>query len=255
MAPLAHSVLLTGSSRGIGLEMVRQLVEMTDPPTHIFATCRNPTGPQAKALRDLADKHSRIHLVQLEVKDPSSVKASVAVVESHLNGRGLNVLINNAGVNAYGSLETVQPEEMLSVFNTNVVGPIIVVKEFLPLLKKAARETVAEGMSCTKGAIINITSKLGSIERGFEVLLEPMLAYRASKVALNMITVCMAKELKGDGIVCTAIHPGWVKTDMGTEKAPLAVECSVQGILKVLAKLSSSETGAFLDWEGRTLPW
>ncbi|XP_060110151.1 C-signal-like [Heteronotia binoei] len=255
MAPLADSVLLTGSSRGIGLEMVRQLLEMTDPPKHIFATCRNPAGPQGKALRDLADKHSRIHVVQLEVEDQTSVKASVAVVESLLNGRGLNVLINNAGVNSYGSLETVQPEEMLSVFNTNVVGPILVVKECLPLLKKAARETAAEGMSCQKAAIINITSKLGSIERGFEVMLDPMLAYRASKAALNMITVCMAKELKGDGILCTTIHPGWVKTDMGTEKAPLAVECSVQGILQVLANVSSSETGAFLDWEGKRLPW
>nr|XP_056718674.1 C-factor-like [Euleptes europaea] len=255
MAPLAHSVLLTGSNRGIGLEMVKQLVEMTDPPEHIFATCRNPAGPQGKALRDLADKHSRIHVIQLEVEDQSSVKASVAVVESHLNGKSLNLLINNAGVNSLASLETVQPEEMLSVFNTNVVGPILVVQEFLPLLKKAARETATEGMSCRKAAIINITSKLGSIERGFEVMMDPMLPYRASKAALNMMTVCMAWELKGDGILCTMIHPGWVKTDMGTEKAPLSVECSVRGILQVLTNLSSSETGAFLDWEGRRLPW
>ncbi|XP_054856503.1 C-factor-like [Eublepharis macularius] len=255
MAPLAHSVLVTGSNRGIGLEMVHQLVEMTDPPEHIFATCRNPAGSQGKALRDLADKHSRIHIIQLEVENQSSVKASVAVVESHLNGKGLNLLINNAGVNSYASLETVQPEEMLSVFNTNVVGPILVVQEFLPLLKKAAKETATEEMSCRKAAVINITSKLGSIERGFEVMVASMLPYRASKVALNMVTVCMAMELKGDGILCATIHPGWVKTDMGTEKAPLDVESSVQGILRVLANLSSSETGAFLDWEGNSLPW
>ncbi|XP_048371155.1 C-factor-like [Sphaerodactylus townsendi] len=255
MAQLAHSVLVTGSNRGIGLEMVKQLVEMTDPPEHIFATCRDPTGPKGKVLRDLADKHSRIHVIQLEVEDQSSVKASVALVESHLNGKGLNLLINNAGVNSYASLETVQPEEMLSAFNTNVVGPILVVKEFLPLLKKAAKATSTEEMSCRKAAIINISSKLASIGRGFEVMLNPMLPYRASKVALNMVTVSMALELKGDGILCTIIHPGWVKTDMGTEKAPLSVEHSAQGILQVLANLSSSETGAFLDWEGRRLPW
>lgn len=62
------------------------------------------------------------------MEDQSSVKASVAMVESHLKGRGLNVLINNAGVNSHDSLETMQPEEMLSVFNTNVVGPVLVVK-------------------------------------------------------------------------------------------------------------------------------
>ncbi|XP_062997093.1 C-signal-like [Elgaria multicarinata webbii] len=255
MSPLTRSVLVTGSNRGIGLELVRQLAEMTDPPEHIFAMCRNPNGPQGKSLRDLAAKHPNIHVVQLEVVDQSSVKAAVSVVESHLKSKGLNLLINNAGVNSYATLQTVEQQEMLSVFNTNVVGPILVVQGFLPLLKRAAKETATEGMSCAKAAIINLTTKLASIQRGFEVTESPLYPYRASKAALNMVTACLALELKGDGILCTVIHPGWVKTDMGTEKAPLTVQCSVEGILKVLANLSSSSTGAFLDWEGNSLPW
>ncbi|XP_054856535.1 C-factor-like [Eublepharis macularius] len=255
MAPLACSVLVTGSNRGIGLELVQQLAETTDPPEHIFATCRNPAGSQGKALRELADKHPTIHVVQLDVKDPSSLKAAVSVVESHLNGKGLNLLINNAGVAIYGSLETMEQEEMLSVFNTNVVGPTLVVKEFLPLLKKAARESATEGMSCGKAAIINLTSRLGSIGRGFEFEGPPVYSYRVTKAALNMATACMASELQSEGVLCTALHPGWVKTDMGTAEAPLTVECSVRGILRVLANLSSLETGAFLDWEGNHFPW
>ncbi|XP_042299947.1 uncharacterized oxidoreductase C663.09c-like, partial [Sceloporus undulatus] len=114
MAPLARSVLVTGSNRGIGLELVRQLAEMTDPPEHIFATCRNPEGPKGKALHDLADKHPNIHVIQLEVESQSSVESAVPAVESHLKGKGLNLLINNAGVNSYATLQTVERQEMLS---------------------------------------------------------------------------------------------------------------------------------------------
>ncbi|KAH0619581.1 hypothetical protein JD844_000304, partial [Phrynosoma platyrhinos] len=238
MALLTRSVLVTGSNRGIGLELVRQLAEMTDPPEHIFATCRNPKGAKGKALHDLADKHPNIHVVQLEVENQSSVESAMPVVESHLKGKGLNLLINNAGVNSYATLQTVERQEMLSVFSTNV--------EFLPLLRRAANEVGTEEMSCNKAAIINVTSKLASIERGFEA-------------ALNMVTVCLAMEVKADGILCTLIHPGWMKTDMGTDQvyiqcAPLTVQDSVKSILKVLATLSSSSTGAFLDWEGKRLP-
>ncbi|XP_010021916.1 PREDICTED: uncharacterized oxidoreductase C663.06c-like, partial [Nestor notabilis] len=75
------------------------------------------------------------------------------------------------------------------------------------------------------------------------------------QAAQNMVTRCLAAELQNKGILCIAIHPGWVKTDMGTEKAPLTVEHSVQGILTMLASLSQDTTGAFLDWEGNSLPW
>ncbi|XP_065272456.1 C-signal-like [Emys orbicularis] len=185
----------------------------------------------------------------------ASVRAAVKEVESQLNGKGLNLLINNAAVNSHATLQSVQPEEMISVFTTNVVGPIQVAKEFLPLLKRAAEEAGKEGLSCSKAAIINMSTNVGSIELCFKVLEIPMYPYRASKAALNMVTRCLAAELKDAGILCTAIHPGWVKTDMGTEKAPLTVECSVQGILSVLAGLSQATTGVFLDWEGKSLPW
>ncbi|XP_067390528.1 C-signal-like isoform X2 [Emydura macquarii macquarii] len=253
MAPLARNVLVTGSNRGIGLELVRQLVENPDPPEHIFATCRDPDGPRGEALQELAAKYPPVRLVQLV--SLASVRAAVKEVESQLNGKGLNLLFNNAGVNSNATLQSVQQEEMLSVFTTNVVGPIQVAREFLPLLKKAAKEARKDGLSCSKAAIINMSSKVGSIELCFKVLEAPMYPYRASKAALNMVTRCLAAELKDAEILCTAIHPGWVKTDMGTEKAPLTVECSVQGILNVLASLSQATTGVFLDWEGKSLPW
>ncbi|XP_074769476.1 C-signal-like [Athene noctua] len=255
MAALARSVLVTGSNRGIGLEIVRQLAASPCPPQHIFATCRHPEGPRGKALQELAAQHSVIKLVQLDIVNLPSIRGAVRAVGSHLKDQGLNLLINNAGISSHATLCSLDSHEMLSVFATNVVGPLQVAKEFLPLLEKAAKGAGQEGLSCSRAAVINVSTKLGSIGLCLGVLEAPMYPYRASKAAQNMVTRCMAAELQDKGILCTAIHPGWVKTDMGTQKAPLTVERSVRGILAVLASLSQDTSGAFLDWEGNSLPW
>lgn len=176
-------------------------------------------------------------------------------METHLEGQGLNLLINNAGVGSQATLQSVGAQEMLATFAVNVVGPLQVAKEFLPLLEKAAKDAGTEGLSCSRAAIINVSSKVGSIGLCLGVLEAPMYPYRASKAAQNMVTRCLAAELRDKGILCAAIHPGWVKTDMGTEQAPMTVERSMQGILEVLGSLSQETCGAFLDWEGNHLPW
>ncbi|KAM6250791.1 C-signal-like [Spheniscus humboldti] len=256
MAALARSVLVTGSNRGMGLELVRQLAASPRPPQHIFATCRDPEGPRGKVSpRELAAQHPSIKLVQLDTVNLPSIRGAVRAVGSHLKDQGSNLLINNAGVSSHATLRSLGSQEMLSAFATNVVGPLRVAKEFLPLLEKAAKGAGKEGLSCSRAAIINVSTKLGSIGLRLGVLEAPMYPYRASKAAQNMVTRCMAAELQDKGILCTAIHPGWVKTDMGTEKAPLTVEHSVRGILTVLASLSRDTSGAFLDWEGNSLPW
>ncbi|XP_064579001.1 C-signal-like [Zonotrichia leucophrys gambelii] len=255
MAALARSVLVTGSSRGIGLELVRQLAASPRPPQHIFATCRDPEGPRGKALQDLAAQHSSIKLVQLDTVNLPSIQRAMQAVGNHLKDQGLNLLINNAGISSHATLCSLDSQEMLDVFATNVVGTLQVVKEFLPLLEQAAKGEGKEGLSCSRAAVINISSKLGSIGLCLHVPQAPMYPYRASKAAQNMVTRCLAAELQDKGILCVAIHPGWVKTDMGTQEAPLTVEHSVRGILTVLASLSQDTSGAFLDWEGNSLPW
>ncbi|XP_064242343.1 C-signal-like isoform X2 [Passer domesticus] len=184
-----------------------------------------------------------------------SIQRAMQAVGYHLKDQGLNLLINNAGISSHATLCSLDSQEMLNVFATNVVGPLQVVKEFLPLLEQAAKGAGKEGVSCSRAAVINISSKLGSIGLCLRVPEAPMYPYRASKAAQNMVTRCLAAELQDKGILCVAIHPGWVKTDMGTEEAPLTVEHSVRGILTVLASLSQDTSGAFLDWEGNSLPW
>ncbi|NP_001264047.1 uncharacterized protein LOC415664 isoform 1 [Gallus gallus] len=251
----ARCVLLTGSNRGIGLELVRQLLGGPQPPTHVFATCRDPEGPRGKELRDLASKHPNLVLVKLDVANPSAIVSAAKIVEGKLNGAGLNLLINNAGIFTPVSLETVDSEEMIRAYKTNAVGPLLMAQAFLPLLKKAAQDSREEGLSCNKAAIINISTLLGSIERTPESYFKPVISYRCSKAALNMLTRCQALTYGKAGILCVALHPGWVKTDMGTQEADLTVDTSVQGLLSVLPILSEKHSGMLLNWKGKTIPW
>nr|XP_009931941.1 PREDICTED: uncharacterized oxidoreductase C663.06c-like [Opisthocomus hoazin] len=191
---------------------------------------RSMLGPwlcAGQALRELAAQHPSIKLVQLDVVNLASIRGAVRAVGSHLKDQGLNLLVNNAGVSLHTTLRSLDSQEMLSAFATNVVRPLLVAKEFLPLLEKAAKGAGKRGLSCSRAAVINVSTKLGSIGLCLGVPEAPTYPYRASKAAQNMVTRCLAAELRDQGILCAAIHPGWVKTDMGTEKSAQAQLLSV----------------------------
>ncbi|XP_010154016.1 PREDICTED: uncharacterized oxidoreductase C663.08c-like, partial [Eurypyga helias] len=129
---------------------------------------------------------------------------------------------------------------------------------FLPLLKKAAQGSAGSGLSCSKAAIINMSSSAGSIEEVYLWDYGQVVSYRCSKAALNMLTKCQSLGYREHGILCAALHPGWVQTDMtrsGSQKPPVTVDERIQGMVKVLSSLSEKETGTFLDWEGKVVPW
>uniref|UniRef100_A0A8C6Z7E4 C-factor-like n=1 Tax=Nothoprocta perdicaria TaxID=30464 RepID=A0A8C6Z7E4_NOTPE len=250
----ARTVLLTGSNRGLGLELVRQLLGGPRPPAWIFATCRDPEGPRAQVSARLHGSQT-LSSVSADVADPTAITNAVKIVEAKLSGTGLNLLINNAGIYAPVTLDTVDSEEMIRAYKTNAVGPLLMAQAFLPLLKKAARESTDKGLSCSKAAIVNISTVMGSIERTAESFFKPVISYRCSKAALNMLTKCQALTYGETGILCVALHPGWVKTDMGTQEADLTVDTSVRGMLSILPILSEKHSGSLLNWEGKVIPW
>ncbi|XP_008120976.2 C-signal [Anolis carolinensis] len=249
------SVLVTGANRGIGLELVKQLLGQPKPPQKLFATCRDPQGSGAQELKKLASKHPNLVILQLESTDEGSIEAAAQEAEAHLAGKGLTLLINNAGIMPPSTLESVTQDDMLSVFHTNVVGPMMITKAFLPMLIAAAKTTSGKGPGGCRPAVINFSTIGGSIGNAPHMGTFPVIAYRCSKRALNMLTQCQALEYKDKGILCVAIHPGWVKTDLGTDKAALEVKDSVAGILRVLSGLSEEQNGRVVDWEGRVVPW
>lgn len=250
-----HSVLVTGANRGIGLEMVKQFLRQPKPPKWVFATCRDPKAERAKELKTLASKHPNLVILQLESTDEASIRAAAEEATTHLAGTGLNLLINNAGVMPPSTLETLTKEDTLSVYQINVVGPMLVTKAFLPLLRMAAKKSGEKQLSSSKAAVINITSIGGSIGNPPSMNTFPVIAYRCSKTALNMLTRCQSLEYNNDGILCVSIHPGWVKTDMGTEKAELTVQESVRGIIGTISTLSEEQNGRVVNWEGKPVLW
>nr|CAD7408995.1 unnamed protein product [Timema cristinae] len=188
------------------------------------------------------------------LKDIESYGTLVGNVESIVQGDGLNVLFNNAGISTkFTRVNMVKAEQITENFLINTVAPLMLTKAFLPLLKKAASQNSSLPFGVSRAAVVNMSSILGSItlnkkEGGFY-------PYRASKSALNAVTRSLSIDLKPDGIMALSVHPGWVKTDMGGASAPLSVQESATAIVRTLQSLGEKQNGAFLQFDGKELPW
>ncbi|XP_062856364.1 C-signal-like [Trichomycterus rosablanca] len=246
-----NSVLITGGNRGLGLQIIKHLVSITDRPKKIISTARNPAA--AQELQKLAQSHSEVYILPLDVVNEAGIKAAVKEVASIVGPAGLTCLINNAGMAIHDDVHTVTRDNMLTTFQCNAVAPLFITKAFLPLLQAAAA-SVGGGsvMGVHRSAVINMSSTLGSIQQSRG---ETFCSYRVSKTALNMATRCLAIELQSDGILCVAVHPGWVSTDMGGEQAPLSPEESISSLLAVISKISEKNQGEFLDYKGDRVAW
>ena len=222
--------LITGCSRGLGLEFVRQLARRGD---RVIACARSRESAGAQEAAHLAAR-----FVPLDVADEKSI-ASAAM---ELHGEPIDVLINNAGVVSEDrSINNVTMSDFARVFTANTFGPALVTRALLPNLRTGTRRTV-----------VNISSLLGSLSKvdaGFGH------AYCASKAALNMLTVRAAQDLRGDGFTVVTVSPGWVRTDMGGKDAPLAPEESIASLVRTIDGLTPAANGKFLDYDGSPLPW
>lgn len=240
--PLASTALVTGANRGLGLEWVRQLADEVD---RLYVTCRRPD--EATDLAALAERRpDAITLAELDVTDPAAIQALAERVQDERGA--VDLLVNNAGISGGGTEDrfgTVEADTMTKTLQVNAVGPHLMTQTFAELLRTGA---VQEG----RAAVVNVTSQLGSIQRtsggGWN-------SYRASKAALNMCTRLQAAALKDDDVIAVALHPGWVRTDMGGPNARLSTTESVAGMIDVVNGLTRNEAGAFLTYEGEQLPW
>lgn len=229
-------VLLIGANRGIGLEFARQLLDAGD---RVIAACRHPG--QASALNALVASHpNRLHILPLDV---ASERSRVELVkELALVTDGLDVLINCAGVLPSGErFGSVDAKVLADTLATNAIGPFALAQAVAPMLVKGRAPRIA-----------NLSSVLGSIERN-EAFRTP--SYAISKSALNMATVLLARALAEHGVHVVALHPGWVRTDMGGKDAQVEPADSVRGMLAVIAALDAQRSGQFVDYLGQRVPW
>lgn len=229
-------VLVTGTNRGLGLELVRQLLARGD---RVIACCRHPG--KALALTELAAAHpGHLHVLPLDLTHERSI-AEVAREAAALTD-ALDALINNAGMlvsnERFGSIAQ---KSLSDSFAANVIGPVLLTQALAPLLEQG-----------TNPRVLSITSRLASIA-GTQRFGTP--SYAMSKAALNMATRQLAAALGERGITVFCASPGWVKTDMGGDNAPLSAHDSAAGLLRVLDAASPATAGCFLDYAGKELDW
>ncbi|KAM5543514.1 hypothetical protein V8D89_002765 [Ganoderma adspersum] len=230
---------ITGTSRGIGLELTKQLLQ--SPGNVVLATCRNPS--KADALQALtASSGGRLHVLPLDVDDTDSIASAVQAAEKIVGDKGIDYLINNAGINpgGYDSPLEFDPARFAEAFQTNVVGPALISKALLPLIEKSGKKT-----------LVNISSTVGSIASG--VWAAKPLSYAVSKTGLNMLTAKQAKA--HPELTVIAMCPGHLQTELGGSNAPIPVSVGVEGVLKVVAGLTPKDTGKFINFKGEPVLW
>jgi len=237
------TALITGSNRGLGLEFVRRL---SVTGWRVLATCRSPD--QAEALRRLAIESRRaVEVHALDTGDRKSIGAlSVAVGD-----QAIDLLVCNAGVSqlkqalitgtAGQRIQDADDALWFEVYRTNAIGPLRVAAAFAD--RVVASESRLMAFMSTRMSVA------GQNNSGAYYM------YRSSKAALNVIVKNLSIELAPRGVTCIALHPGWVRTDMGGRNADVSPEESVTGMLKILLDAKLPKKAQFLDYSGETVPW
>lgn len=221
--------VVTGANRGIGNFWTSKLLE---EGWKVYAGYRNDLG----GLKII--ENSNLIPLKLDVTNNDSISEFSMKIDDNID-----LLINNAGVpdGRWRSVEEIDDEWALEVININSLGPVRMVKSLYPKLK---------GGDLTK--IIMISSLMGSID---DCKIGRSYAYRASKTALNMFAVSMKKECLEDNISFLILHPGWVKTRMGGDKAPVELEDSVNGMMKLVENHKLEDSGKFMSFDGKEINW
>jgi NAD(P)-dependent dehydrogenase (short-subunit alcohol dehydrogenase family) len=223
--------LITGASRGLGLEFARQYAA---EGWRVLATCRDPNtaGPLAALAGDVS-----VHA--LDVAD----FAKADQLAKTLKGTSIDVLINNAGI--YGQhaapFDRLDYDTWADVLRINTLAPLKVSAAFVDHVARS------EGKR-----IVTVSSKMGSIDDNTS---GGSYAYRSAKAAVNAAMKSLAIDLRPRRIIVAVLNPGWVRTDMGGPNASIGAEESVAGMRRVIDGLSLADTGRFFDFNGASIPW
>ena len=235
------TVLITGTGRpyALGFNLVRRYLEDGDS---VFATVRRPSEALEELKKDYPDK---LFILTMDIGSTESVNAAAEKAEKLTPH--LDLIINNAttaSADTMKELPAFDLDQIAPAVNIGAVGPVRVIKAFLPLLKKS-----------TEGAlIVNISSEAGSIGKCYRTY---YLDYGTEKAALNMLTMTLHNYFKNDpnlNIIC--IHPGWRRTNPGNDEAPLIPYEHAETLRRLFeSKWHDKEGPVFITYEGEAYPW
>lgn len=238
------TVLVTGTSRGLGLELTRQYLA---DGWSVLACARDPSA--SAPLQALAAQYAvTLRLFTLDVEDHAAIDQAARALED----TAIDVLINSAGTMgngsfakeglAFGRFGQSNFDDWARVFRINVAGPMKMAEAFVEHVARSQQKK-----------IVTLTSMLGSVALN---RIGGLYAYRASKAAVNAMMKSMAIDLaKSHSIAATAMHPGWVRTDLGGPRADIEAVDSVAGMRRVIASLTIENAGRYWVYDGSELPW
>lgn len=228
-----QTVVITGAARGIGLELAKLAVQKS---FKVICGVRSPE--KAVELKSALGAHGEV--LALDVSSDESTQKFAEALRSRV--KHIDILINNAGIYLDGSnssIDAVETKMVIETLNTNSVGPLRVTQALMPLLRAASGAKVA-----------TISSLMGSLTDNKS---GGAFAYRMSKCAVNMFVKTLAAD--ESSVTALALHPGWVKTEMGGSAAPLTPARSAEGLWTVIESSTSADSGKFFNHAGRELPW
>ena len=217
------TILITGSNRGIGLQLCKQLLERGD---NVIGVCRTASDELNSSGASIIDG--------IDVSE----SAAMAALRDALGDQRIDVLINNAGILRRDELGAIDYDAMLEQYRVNTLGPLRVTEALL--------DNLAEGSK-----VIIISSRVGSIEDNAS---GGSYGYRASKTAVNQVGTNLKHDLEPRGIAVALLHPGYVATDM-TSGQGIAPADSARGLIQRIDDLDLATSGGFWHAEGYVLPW
>lgn len=230
------NILITGSNRGLGLELARQFVA---DGWRVYATCRRPA--EAEALRELAAAGPGISIHHLDVTSAEDIRALIR----ELADAPLDVLFNNAGIFLEPGYQLPVPgairyDDWLRSFEVNTLGAVRLTEALVEHVARSERRLVAV-----------MTSHMGSIA---DIDIEGSYYYRSSKAALNAAMRGLAVALRPRGVGILLLHPGGVRTRMGPGEG-ITVETSVRGLRRLIDGFHLHDSGTFRRFDGSPMPW
>jgi NAD(P)-dependent dehydrogenase (short-subunit alcohol dehydrogenase family) len=237
-----ETCIVTGSARGMGLEFCRQYLARG---ARVFGGVRDlKKAPKLEALK--AQYPDRLSIVPMDVSDEDSIRASGKIVAEQTDR--VDILVNNAGIGTHSRddgkqerIGTFHFDDAYIALRTMALGPLLMAQEYMEMLKKSGH-----------GKIGNVSSGYGSIagnQNGSPYY------YSAAKAAMHQLMRSLMADVKKWNISVVLLDPGWVQTDMGGPNAPLPVDQSIGGMIKIIDGLTVENTGRFMKWDGNRQNW
>ncbi len=237
------TTLITGANRGIGFEFAKQYLAKG---WRVIATCRKPEA--ADDLITLQAQYPELLIIdKLDVRDHTQID----LLAERYNNTRIDVLLNNAGISG-GQIDQMfgrfNYETYSAVLETNTIGPLKMAEAFYPHVRDSRHKKIIT-VSSSEGSISNVFKRGGRL-----------FFYRSSKSALNMVMVNLAYMLKDRGIVVAMVNPGATNTDFMASLAAMGfplrkTEVAVSDMMRNIDALSIENTGAYLNYNGKTVPW